>query len=81
MTELVITIQDYLARAGAPDWLLKPGSWLAIACGLAAMAIIARLLVKRSREVQPAAPVNEPPTGEPGGGGRGRRSRRGRTGG
>src|SRR5262245_34232765 len=68
MTELIIFIQDYLARAGAPDWLLKPGSWVAIVCGLAAVAIVVRMLIMRSRDVQLAASAPEPPTREPAGG-------------
>jgi len=69
MAELIIVIQDYLARAGAPDWLLKPSSWLVLACGLAVIAIVVRMLLKRSRDVQPAAPANEPPAREPASGG------------
>jgi tight adherence protein C len=69
MAELIIIIQDYLARAGAPDWLLKPSSWLALACGMMVVAVVVRMLLKRSRDVQPAAPANEPPPREPASGG------------
>src|ERR1041385_5520598 len=68
MTELIITIQNYLARAGAPEWLLKPSAWLLIACGLAGVAIVVRMLFKRNRDFQPASPAAEQRVRESSGG-------------
>ena len=54
MQELILHIQDALARAGAPEWLQRPSSWLVVAGVLAIVLIAVRLLFKRSRAAQPA---------------------------
>src|SRR5205823_13510653 len=56
MKEFIPYLQDHLARGGAPQWLQRPGSWLAIAAGLGLIIVLARMLMKRSRELQAAAP-------------------------
>jgi tight adherence protein C len=61
MNELIIHIQDLLARNGAPEWLQKPSAWIALTCSLALVAMLVRMLFKRSRETQMAAPAPEAP--------------------
>jgi tight adherence protein C len=68
MQELILHIQDALARAGAPEWLQRPSSWLVVAGVLAIVLIAVRLLFKRSRAAQPAPTANEPPSRESSGG-------------
>jgi tight adherence protein C len=68
MQELVLTIQDFLARQGAPDWLQRPGGWLAIACSIGLVAMLIRMALKRSRQMQEApAPAPVPPREATGG--------------
>src|SRR5213076_683618 len=49
-------LQDHLARSGAPQWLQRPESWLATASSLGLIIVLGRMLMKRSRELQAAAP-------------------------
>src|SRR5262245_26609336 len=64
MKELIFYFQDILARAGAPEWFQRPSSWLAIASSFGRLVVLARLLMKRSRELKAAAPPSPqtPPT-------------------
>jgi tight adherence protein C len=50
MNELIQNIQSQLAAAGAPAWLQQPAAWIAIACGLAVVLVLIRMLMKRSTE-------------------------------
>jgi hypothetical protein len=50
MNEQVLQIQLWLAEHGAPDWLQRPASWVAIVCGLAMLLVIVRMLFKRARQ-------------------------------
>ena len=50
MNETIIQVQLWLAERGAPEWLQRPMSWLMIACGLAVLLVIVRMLFKRSRK-------------------------------
>jgi hypothetical protein len=62
MNELIIHIQNLLARSGAPAWLQKPSAWLALASSLALIVMLVRMLFKRSREAQVApAPAPQAP--------------------
>jgi tight adherence protein C len=65
MNEQILQLQLWLAERGAPDWLLRPMSWLTIACGLAVLLVIVRLLFKRSRKpADPLTPNPSPTRGE-----------------
>jgi tight adherence protein C len=59
MQQLIFSIQDILAQYGAPAWLQRPGSWLALAAGLGVIVFVVRILVKRRLELR--AEATEPP--------------------
>src|SRR5262245_37056195 len=52
MNQIILQFQDLLARSGAPDWLQRPSSWLAVVCCIGIVALLVRMLFKRSREMQ-----------------------------
>jgi tight adherence protein C len=65
MNELILHIQDLLARSGAPEWLQKPSAWLAVACCLGIVMMLVRMLFKRSQaariEAAPQTPQRRVP--------------------
>jgi tight adherence protein C len=67
MSDLILHIQNMLSQAGAPEWLQKPSAWIALAASLGIVAMLVRMLFKRSHETQLAAPAaparREPATG------------------
>lgn len=54
MRELIFSIQDFLARHGAPLWLQRPSAWIALASAAALLLLLVRMLLRRSREAQQA---------------------------
>jgi tight adherence protein C len=58
MNNLIQNLHDRLADAGAPAWLQQPSGWITIACGLAVVLIVLRMLFKRTataaRQAEPA---------------------------
>jgi tight adherence protein C len=61
MNQLILQIQDLLAKSGAPEWLQRPTSWMAVACGAAIVLILVRMLFRRASAAMPAAaPVPAP---------------------
>jgi tight adherence protein C len=60
MRELIFSIQDFLARQGAPLWLQRPSAWIALVSATAVLLLLVRMLLRRSRETQ-AAVAEEPP--------------------
>src|SRR5688572_30694303 len=68
MNDAILHLQNLLSRFGAPDWLQQPTAWLAIACGLGGLVVVARMLFKRTQHVRTEpAPTNpsrrQPDTG------------------
>jgi tight adherence protein C len=57
MNEQILQIQLWLAERGAPEWLQRPASWMAIACGLAVLLVVVRLLFKRSKQPNTLTPA------------------------
>lgn len=53
MRELIFSIQDFLARQGAPLWLQRPSAWVALVSAAAVLALLLRMLLKRNREAPP----------------------------
>jgi tight adherence protein C len=50
MREIILLIQTFLARNGAPEWLLKPSAWIALGSAAALMIVVLRMLLRRSTE-------------------------------
>jgi tight adherence protein C len=65
MNDLTLHIQDLLARSGAPEWLQKPSAWLAVACCLGIVAMLVRMLFKRSQMTRIEAAPATPPRRQP----------------
>jgi tight adherence protein C len=68
MQALILTIQDLLAKNGAPGWLQHPSAWLLIACGLGIVAILVRMLLMRKAATQAPSPAPMLPERAPAGG-------------
>jgi tight adherence protein C len=65
MTELILHFQNQLARLGAADWLQKPSAWVMIACAVAAVLLLVRILIRRIASTP--QPGNLPPRDSSGG--------------
>jgi hypothetical protein len=50
MQSLILVIQTFLARNGAPEWLLRPSAWIALTAALALIVVILRSLLRRTAE-------------------------------
>lgn len=57
MNDAILHIQNLLSQSGAPEWLQKPTAWIALAASLGIVAMLVRMLLKRSRETQLTAPA------------------------
>src|SRR5688500_14203178 len=57
MNDHILRIQTWLAENGAPDWLQRPASWISIACGVAVLLVVVRLLFKRTRQASALTPA------------------------
>ena len=55
MNDLILNIQHQLADLGAPAWLNQPSAWIAIVCGVVALIVVLRMLMKRGAASSPAA--------------------------
>jgi tight adherence protein C len=55
MNDLILNIQHQLADLGAPAWLNQPSAWIAIVCGIVALIVVLRMLMKRGAASSPAA--------------------------
>ena len=55
MNDLILNIQHQLADLGAPAWLNQPSAWIAIVCGMVALIVALRMLMKRGAASSPAA--------------------------
>jgi len=67
MQDIIQQIQSFLAAQGAPLWLLNPAVWVALAAGLGIVALLARVLLKRSSPPvadDAPAPPNRRQTGD-----------------
>jgi tight adherence protein C len=68
MNDLILQIQTFLVRNGAPEWLQKPSAWIALASCLGLIIMLVRMLFQRTRsaaiEAAPTVrPRREPATG------------------
>jgi len=66
MNEYILQIQLWLAEHGAPDWLQRPMAWMTIACGLAMLLVIVRMLFRRARKPADAPATGPSPTSRDG---------------
>lgn len=51
MQDLIQQVQLWLFTIGAPAWLQRPGSWVALGCGLLALVLVIRMILKRTKQV------------------------------
>lgn len=51
MLNIIEQVRLWLFLNGAPEWLQRPSSWLAIACLLVAIVIAIRMVLKRTKQV------------------------------
>jgi tight adherence protein C len=56
MQSFILLIQTFLARNGAPEWLLKPSAWIALGSAAALILIVLRTMLRRSPEAATQAP-------------------------
>jgi tight adherence protein C len=55
MNQIIQQMQNFLAERGAPDWLLHPGAWIAIVCGLVGVLLVAARSLRRAKGASPPA--------------------------